>query len=55
MALDVIREAFIEKADVHREQVIEAFERCRLIGLIPCDGIVGQYRTQYEIYLTKTI
>ena len=35
MAREVILDAFIEKAEVHREQAIDALERCRLIGVIP--------------------
>ena len=36
VAREVILDAFIENAEVHLEQAIEALERCRFIGVIPC-------------------
>ena len=51
VAREVIREAFIENADVHLEQAIEALERWRFIGVIPLkilDNLCLCNRQKYE-------
>ena len=48
VAREVILDAFIENADVHLEQAIEALERWRFIGVIPL-----KYWIIYDFIITK--